>query len=183
MIVFDFIVSFFLEFLVAMGNESFRGKETDMVMSDLIEGDDSSSLYSNPAVEDIIGRRDSTSSASVLSTANRNQISSAKSSISILDKKEFSSDGSANIKPAPSMPSNPRPKLMPALLKKGRSMPFIDANDQLPLSPIHESPHRTGLSRFFGNNDKSSKANSPGASSSKKSSPHVSPRKSFFFWQ
>lgn len=136
-----------------MGNDSHRIHDSSkLLMSDLIEGDDSSSMYSNHAIDDSLNRRSSNSSNSLASFGSRNQANSTMTSKSILDMQD--SEKSIKIKPESKILSNARPRPnMPAILKKGRSMPFIDPNDQFPLSPIHESPHRdavAGQRYFFG---------------------------------
>lgn len=126
-----------------MGNSSSKDSPEELLlMSDVIEGEDLSSAYTSEDTVDGISRRDSQSNSS----AQSNQLSSMNS---VNSKRESPAESTVPI----ASPPNPRPKMMPGILKKGRSMPFMDVNDAVPLSPINESPHRTGTQqRYFFNN-------------------------------
>lgn len=139
--------SVFAEFLMAMGNDSLREQlenQNRLVMSDVVELDYS---CGNPAsVDECIERRDICPVNNLVSFATHNQISSAKFSKSILERNDPEPVTHAR-STVHNLPL--RPKMMPSILKRGRSMPFIDPNDQILLSPINESPQRSGQQKFF----------------------------------
>jgi calcium-dependent protein kinase len=142
----DGVISY-SEFLAAMDTESAAPESSDLVMSDVAD----EGFKSNISIKSV---------KSVTSVLKQSQ------SVAVLKRENSGKILEPSATPVSANVSPPRPKLNPAALKRGRSMPFIDADDQTPLSPIHESPHRgTGQKFFFGaNGEKGSISRTPSVS-------------------